>query len=387
VLTMRSKSSAITFDVGAAGIRACQLRRRNGRLQLCDRLGHELAAPAESVEPSLPALDNAQLERLIARGNFQGRDIALVLSPPEAQFYPMRLPPALLAQPRERIEQALKCEVAQESRQSAELEVRFWPLPAGRSQQPNVMAAVTPGETAAQWCELAERCRLHLRRIDVSPCALVALARRTAAPAVGEIWGVLDLGLRHSVLTVVIGAVPAYVRALSVSTYDWTCQLAQAFEVDHAVAEQLKREHGVGTPASALLSPAAQPGGRPHGAARDATAAGTLLNAADLPTAVSTVLRHSLRTLAHEVGRCFSYVLQSYPDLALSRLFLAGGGAASRGLAATLQAALDVPVKVIASDPACTGAAADEPGSDAAASAPPAFAAAIGGALLDLENS
>jgi Tfp pilus assembly PilM family ATPase len=385
VLRARVKSSAVTLDVGAAGIRACQVRRRKGHLRLCDRLGHERPLPLEPVEPNLPPLEPVQLERLIARGNFQGRNIALVLSPPEIQFYPLRLPPALLAQPEERIQQAVKCEVAQESRNSADLEVRYWPLPAARSQQPNIMAAVTPAQTAAQWCDLAERCRLHLRRIDVTPCALVAAACRDVTPATGEIWGVLDLGLRHSVLTVVIGTVPAYVRVLSVSTHDWTCQLAQAFEIDYAVAEQLKREHGVGTPAAALLSPAAQPAGGARGAARTATSAGTLLNAADLPTAVSTILRRSLKTLTHEVGRCLSYVLQTYPDLTLSRLFLAGGGAAAHGLAAALEAALDVPVKVIALGPARpTG---DERAGGPTADAPPEFAAAIGGALLDLENS
>ena len=383
MLKALGKSSVIAVDVGAAGIRACQLRRRNGRLQLWERLGHERTELAEEVEANLPQLDCAWLGRFIGRGNFRGRDMALVLSPPEVQFYPMRLPPALLAQPRERIEQALKCEVAQESRQNVELEVRFWPLPAGRGQQPNVMAAATPAEAAAHWCDLAEGCGFYLRRIDVSPCALVALACRTAPPAAGEIWGVLDLGLRHSVLTVVIGSVPAYVRVLSVSAHDWTCELAQAFEIDYAAAEQVKREYGVGASASGVPWPAGPLAGEMRGAARPA--AGTLLNAADLPTAVSTALRRSLRTLAHEVGRCFSYVLQSYPDLVLSRLFLAGGGAASAGLAAALEAALDMPVRVIIADPGRGGADAHE--NENPAEAAPAFAAAIGAALLDLENS
>lgn len=386
MLRARGKISAITFDVGAGGIRACQVRSRNGRVQLRDRLGHERTTPSAATDPNLPPLDPAQLTRLIAGGNFQGRHVALVLSPPEAQFYPMHLPPALLSQPKTRIEQALKCEVAQESRQSAELEVRFWPLPAGRGQQPNAMAAVMPAETAAQWCDLLARAGLVLRRLDVSPCALVALACRAVPPAAGEIWGVLDLGLRHSVLTAVIGDVPAYVRVLSVSAHDWTCQLAQAFEVDYIVAEQLKRDYGVGTPATGLPAPGAQSGGQGRGAAR-AAAGGTLLNAADLPTAVSTVLRRSLKALAHEVDRCFSYVLQSYPDRALSRLFLAGGGAGARGLAGALQVALDVPVKVLGLSAAPAAQDPEQPPGSAAEIARPVFAAALGGALLDLENS
>ena len=97
MLKALGKSSVIAVDVGAAGIRACQLRRRNGRLQLWERLGHERTELAEEVEANLPQLDCAWLGRFIGRGNFRGRDMALVLSPPEVQFYPMRLPPALLA--------------------------------------------------------------------------------------------------------------------------------------------------------------------------------------------------------------------------------------------------------------------------------------------------
>jgi Tfp pilus assembly PilM family ATPase len=387
VLRPRTKTSAIAFDVGAAGVRACQLVRRNGRLQLRDSLVLERSAAGESDELALPPLDATQLERLMARGAFQGRDIALVLSPPEAQFYPMRLPGALLEQSRERIEQALKCEVAQESRKNADLEVRFWALPAGRGQQPNVMAAVMPAETAAQWCDLAQQQGLHLRRIDVSPCALVALACRAAAPAEDEIWGVLDLGLRHSVLTVVIGAVPAYVRVLSVAAHDWTCQLAQAFEVDYGVAEQLKREHGVGSPGCTLRHTDEHSGPGLRKSAPAARSGVGLLNATDLTTAVSTVLRKSVKVLALEVGRCFSYVLQSYPNLTLSRLFLAGGGAACPGLATALETALDLPVRVIGTDPTRSPQPEAADRSALAGGPSPQSAAAIGGALLELESS
>ena len=119
-------------------------------------------------------------------------------------------------------------------------------VPAGRGQQPNVMAAVMSAETASQPCDLAQQRQLHLRRIDVSPCALVALACRGAAPAEDEIWGVLDLGLRHSVLTVVIGAVPAYVRVLSVAAPIGRANWPRLSRSTTAWLNSSSCEHGVG---------------------------------------------------------------------------------------------------------------------------------------------
>ena len=374
---LRQRRSAITFDFGAAGIRAFQLTQRGGCTRLCDALQLE-RTPSAEADPSLaepgaakgpPALatfDAAQLARMIGQGRFDGEDVALVVSPPEAEFFPVQLAEAVLAQPATRILQALTWEVAQQSRRSADdLEVRYWRLPLGRGTQANVMAAVLPAKLAAEWCDLLARHRLSLRRIEVAPCALVRLARQAWTPAENDLWGVLDLGLRHSTLTVVVGTVPTYIRSVAASTRQWTGLLAAAFEVPYAVAEQLKREHGVA----------------PTNRGIRAEAAGhSLLRASDLPGAFSSVLLEPLRTLAHEVGRCFGYVMQSFPDHGVKRLFVAGGGADLRGLPAILQAELEVPVSTLATVPDVPW---EHPLPDV--HVVPRAAAAIGAALLDLE--
>lgn len=368
--SLRSRRSAVTFDLGAAGIRAYQVQQRGGRLRLCDSLDLERAtAAADNESPAAPELDTAQLSRLIGQGNFAGDDVTLVVSAPEAQFLPLRLPEQALLQPPDRIEQALKFEVARESRCSADnLELRYWKLPPGHSQKANVMVVVLPSKTTLDWWDgLASR-RLNLRRIDVSPCALVRLARQLWTPANTDLWGVLDLGLRHSTLTTVLGTIPTYIRSLTGSAHEWTQRLASAFEVSYAVAEQLKREHGVNSTPAGL---------------RSTGTAGAALRACDLASALSGVLRDALQTLSQEINRCFAYVLQSYPDCNVRRLVLTGGGAALRGLGPLLEKELEVPVCVLSAGEAATSPPWERPLPTPRLD--PRAAAAVGAALLDLE--
>jgi|GEM_PF-569192 len=326
----RCRRSAITFDIGAAGVRAVQFvpaSRGDCRVEI---LAFERTTGDNA--PDTPRLDAGQIERLVGQGKFLGRDVALVLSSPEVEFFPLRLPEAALSQPPERLEQALRWEVSRESRTPAEKrEVRYWRLPSAAAQYPNIMAVTLPTETPLGWSQELERVGLHLARIDVSPCALVRIASQWWLPEQTELWGVLDLGQRHSTLTVVVGTTPTYIRSLSVTSRQWTQQLAEAFEVGWSAAEQLKR-----TQVLQLIA---------RGHRLDAPADAAKLS--DLPAVMTSVLRESLRTLAQETGRCFSYVMQNFPEHAVKGLLLAGGGARFRGLAPLLSAELGIPVAVL----------------------------------------
>jgi hypothetical protein len=364
------RRSAITFDVGAAGSRAYQLQRRGDTWGLGDHLEFERAL-ADGSDPvvAAPAIDPVQLSRLMGQGRFVGRDVALVLSSPDVKFLPIRLADQALTQPAERIEQALRWEVAQQSRHASEPaapdEVRHWMLPTGRGQTPNVMAVVVSGELVGRWWEQLRQQGFALRRVDVSPCALVRLAACAWTAGANDLWGVLDLGLRHSTLTVVMGQVPAYIRSLSVCAHHWTQKLAQAFEIPYATAEHLKREQSV---------QATDRGAR--------TVSEPLSPETDLGGAFSGVLRQSLHTLAQEVGRCFSYVMHGFPEASVKRLFLAGGGAALAGLAGTLESELGIPVGSLSTDAVGPGGW-EHPLPNLTLR--PRAAAALGAALLDLE--
>lgn len=366
---LRSRPSAVTFDVGAAGVRAGQCRRQRG----VPRGGETLQFDRGPVsEPAPPAVQPAQLARLLEQGGFAGRTVALVLSPPEISFFPLRLPEPALAQPPARIEQALKWEVARESREAADaLEVRYWRLPRAQALHANVMAVAMPTAAAQQWYAAFEQEGLDLRRIEAAPCALVRVGCEMWAPADNELWGVLDLGLRHATLTLVIGCVPTYIRTLSIAPHQWTRLLAEAFEVPLPVAEQIKRQQGLDT------------------ALDDADAADEPASPQAVSGLCTRVLRDSLRTLSHEIGRCFSYLMQSFPENAVKGLLLAGGSARLTGLPELLETDLGVPVRRLTADSSAgaptTAAAAAPRARRTAVRFEPDTAAVIGAAILDLE--
>lgn len=382
---LRSRNSAITFDVGASGVRAFQAAARGPRIERRDSMHLTLLPTQRAADAKPTPPDYSRLSRLVGQGNFDGRDVALVLSPPDVRFCTLRMPRKALDQPEQKVRETLAWEVAREMRAEAhELEVRHWPLPPGHHQGLNVMAVALPIERALGWHALFAAQNLRLRRIDVSPCAIVHLARRIAAPGAKDVWGVLDLGFHSTTLTVVLGDTPVYIRALNASADRWTQKLAEAFEVSPAGAEQLKRKYGIvlGERGVRMPDSAVEPAG--------------LMNAPDIPGVVFNLLRESLNDLIHEVSRCLAYVLQNFSDANATCLYLAGGGANLPGLAEYLGLQLDMQVRLLTNlDPRALESEDSNPPANArdtdwtrplgGTPVRPEAASVIGGALLDLE--
>jgi hypothetical protein len=382
---MFAKHSAITFDVGRSCVRACQLRAQRGRAELRDKLRFELptSPPAAPGSPDPPrgkappagaaSVDCERIARLVGQGSFVGGDVGLVLSPPDVRFHAAKLAESVLRQPEERVRAAVAFEAAREARcEPGELEVRWWRLPPGNQQGLNVMTMGLTTKRTLEWFAAFQTHKLALRRIDAAPCALMRAACESWTPGERDMWAVLDLGFRQSILTVVIGRTVAYVRALTTAADSWTRCLAQAFESEYGEAEALKRRHGISLPDSA-----------------DPLARET--DEQNMPRAIFELLREQLDALVREVDLCCSYVVQSYSDVEMRRLILTGGGAELRGLSEFIALHLGVPIQRLGGEvddglshvgrggvhlvsPALLGV---ECGAD--------FAAALGSAMLDLE--
>lgn len=363
-----NRRSAVTFDFGAAGIRAHQFRARGSRISLWDALELDLPRGDGADSNESPVVDIARLARLVEQGRFLGRDVALILSPPDVQFSALHLPEQVLTQEPVRIQQALKCEVSRDMRlDPTNLEVRYWRLPPGHYQGLNVMAIAISVEQVTRWFDECGRHRLNLRRIDVSPQALVGLARRMWTPSSTDLWGILDLGFRRTTFTAVVGEVPTYVRCLSASVDDLTRRLSAGLDVSHAVADRLRREYGI------------LPDSR---GVRDISAGWQSVRPEDLPRVLFGLLRGTLGDLVEEINKCFSYVLKSFPDLRTGRLFLAGGGANLKGLPEFLEIHVGLPVALLAAETEAETAQWQNPLPDVRFR--PEAAASVGGALLDM---
>jgi len=334
-----------------------------------------------AAHPLPTYVGTSRLARLVGQGSFRGREIALILPPADVQFQAFRLPERVLSEGDERIQAALKWEVSRETRsEPADLEVRHWLLPPGHHQGLNVMAAALPTRQATHYFHTFAQHHLYLRRLDPSPCAIVRAGCQVWTPAENELWGILDIGFHQASLTIVVGHTPTYIRSLSTSTDQWTRQLATALDVPSAVAERLKREHGI----------------RPveRGVGRSAREGAVLeqLDAEALPGVFFGLLRESFDTLVQDVNRCFSYVLQNFTDSNVSRLFLAGGGAHLPGFASFLDTQLGLsvfPLTTSVDQENAEGIAQPEssrpPSNLPAIDFGPTVATAVGGAILDLE--
>jgi len=374
----RSHNSSITFDVGTAGARAFQATRRAGCLARRESMHLPLLPTQRDPNAQLPPPDYTRLTRLVGQGNFNGSDVALVLSPPEVRFCALRMPENALNQTPEKFREVLAWEVARETRMEAQaIEVRYWPLPPGHRQDLNVMAAALPIERAVAWHDLFARQNLHLRRIEASPCALAYLAECMWTPADDELWGILDLGFQSAALTVVLGKTPTYVRTLSTSSDRWTKRLAEAFEVSISGAEEIKRTHGIQMLERGVRSPTGKAETR------------GLMDSDNIPGVIFGLLREPLDELVHETSRCLSYVMQCFSEANATRLVLAGGGANLRGLADYLSLQLDMSVTPLSNQDARDDVGENpcewvRPLCETVVS--PESASSIGGALLDLET-
>ncbi len=410
------RRSAIMFDLGTTGIRACQLQSALGRVRVCDTLRVELpvsgpesaeATPADTIS-ARPASGSAsrsgssaacgpppgagddsllgeRLARLIGQGCFGGRNVGMVLSCAQVQFHALRVPEAALHQPREALQQALRWEVAREARtEPQELEVRYWPLPSGRSQAPNVVAVALPNQRAEAWISRLRPWGLRLTRLDAAPCAHVRLASLLWPPAPHELWCVLDLGRRYGTLTVALGNVPAYIRSIQACTEQWMRIVSRALDVPLALADRLLRTCGIDhgehdTRALSGRQLAAADASPDENSTAHRASTGGLPEPDELTGVLFGVLNETLTLLIRDVERCLAYMLQSFPESSATRVVLAGGGARLQGLTHYMESVLSLPCSVLSCEAGgCgTGGIPFEPES----------AAAVGGALLDLEQA
>lgn len=355
---LKTRRSTVACDLGAAGVRAVQLQRTGLAARVCDVL--QIGSDPSAGGGVTPAL----VRQVVDQAAFAGRDVTLVLSAPDVQFFPTRLPDAALCQPPERLEGALRWEVAQQSRKSAEeLELRYWFLPRGVGQCPNVMVGIMSRATAFEWSAALAQAGLTLHCIEAAPCAQVRLALRTLRPGDDALWAVLDLGQRHSTLTVVVGRTPVYIRALSIGPREWVRIVADSFELPEPAAAELLHSGTLEAPTRGV---------------RAAGAGACVLDTEEIGAAVASVLSGSIASLAREIERCLGYVLQSYPDTSVGQVLIAGGGARVGGLSAALGRALDCPVSLLSIPDVIRYDPARQTDMNAAA-------AAIGAALGDLE--
>jgi type IV pilus assembly protein PilM len=226
---------------------------------------------------------------------------------------------------------AYKCDIA------AGFEMAYWdlPAPARAGRTTNVMAAACMHGEADALVELFAEADLDVVGLDAHPCALARACAPAAEDAAAGIVIVVEFGWNGAVLVVLHRGVVVYERTIAeVALKQLLGDLAAALKVAPEVAEFLLNEPNLFPhPGEAQQQQTAAPS---SGAIPD-----------EVLGEVRGIVAAHFDVAAREVMASVSYSAHQYPDAAVSRLLLTGGGALLPGVAEHLQTLLGFECRIV----------------------------------------
>lgn len=315
------KSRVIGLDIGTTHVRAAEIQfgadGPGGKTQPeLVRYG-EVALPVGAVkdaEVAEPQTVASALRTLWSQSKFSHKDVVLGVGNQRVLVRDLDLPSMPLAQ----LRAALPFQVQDMIPVAVEDAILDY-YPTGSMNGPNgplvrgLLVAATK-ETVVANTRAVELAGLRPVMVDLNA---FALARVQARGSWGEgTFAFIDIGARITNLVVVSQGLPRFVRILGSGGQDVTDAVANALNVSHAEAEQLKREIGVGF-----------------------AVPGALLNAKEAVTDVVSALVEALRNT-------LTYYASANPGAGVEHVVLTGGGAFLPGLGQYLASATRSPVVI-----------------------------------------
>lgn len=328
LVTNRFKRLPVGLDVGEHGFRAVHVKQHGRRFVVTKALQHErrsqrTRSDTEEASVSFPE----RMASFVRAAEIQRRCVAVELSPPDVEFHPLELPPAVLSTDETRVSELVRWEVSRLLGETDdEFETRYWPLPPTKVPAPSVMGAAVKRDAVLEKVTVCDAAGVHCLSVEPSSVALARLGGLLHEWDAKDVWGILDLGARETRLILCVDGVPTIVRRAGSGGAGWTVRISESLQVGVRAAEIQKREKGIALSSRGVRS---ESGGPPTRAV-----ASIILGA----------LRNELKDVAAEVKRSYEYALTCYPDYRVADLVLVGGGAALRNLPEFLGEALGIPV-------------------------------------------
>lgn len=318
-LKRTARTGPIGLDIGSCHVHAAQLARgADGTLSM--RASASFPRAAECRGKVLTTDEAHRIADVLFRRNFVGTELVLAVPDDKLLATNLELPPRTADIPLDEIARAefvrsLKVE-------SESLEFDYWdlPAPARAAKATHVMAVGCRHADCDPVIDAFESAGFDLRAIEVEACALTRACFAISAPP-NEITAITDIGWRAVRLFVVHQGVVSYQRSLAGFGMERLhAALADQFDVRGAgseVIDEVLRRVTLGSVAGNRESDlaAANPEAR-------------------------RVLRSHFDSVAAEVITSLSYTSHQYPDAAVSRLVICGGGASLAGLPEYLSAQL-----------------------------------------------
>jgi type IV pilus assembly protein PilM len=340
----KRRRSPVGIDIGGRRIKAVQLSQTRSGWRIEATASFARSAP----DAPLSRGEALRIAEVLRRRSFEGNQIVLAVPEEKLIVGTMELPAriggiSLDAAARTEFARAYKCDMA------AGFEMAYWdlPAPARAGRTTNVMAAACMHSEADALVELFAEAELDVVGLDARPCALARACAPAAEDAAGGIVILVELGWNGAVLVVLHRGVVVYERTIAeVALKQLLSDLAGALKVAPEVAEFLLSEPNLFPTAgeSQPSTTAQQPSG---GAIPD-----------EVLGEVRGIVAAHFGVAAREVMASVSYSAHQYPDAAVSRLLLTGGGALLPGVAEHLQTLLGFECRIVTPMASATGGAA-----------------------------
>jgi type IV pilus assembly protein PilM len=324
----RRQRGWIGIDLGTQVVKIAQLERAGGRLRwsrtALERPEHPREAKGGET-PQWPIDSGPQIvDALRRQGGFHGRAAACALPMSLTELRTLVLPPGDESEHRAMIAQELE---AVSGANDEPREFDFWEADADAQREAIVQNAVHVMSIARSLVARLgvgfARAGLECRVLDGLPCALaraVTLAQRSQRP---EPVAAIDWGVANATFCVVQGGRTQFIRTLrDCGAGALVAQVAQSLGLSPLEAGDVLRRFGLPEPCGAT------PGND------------------GIQEVVADVLAGHLRIVLEELAKTLSYLRAQRSVLLPARLWLFGGGAAIKNVAAFLAAKLEIPCDV-----------------------------------------
>lgn len=272
-----------------------------------------------------PRLLKRFVRQALETAPFAGRRVTSVLAPSEVRILPLTVHVTSGQSEAQAVAKAVR---EQLGAAAAESVVDYYQVrsvdAAGPEKQ--VLAAVAASNKVLDYLETLRGAGLEPVALDIGPAAI---ARLLAAMQEDYEQSVLliNFGVSKSYLTVIWGRRLMLDREIEFGEAQLIERLSRALGLNHEVALALLREHGIGTPASALH---VQGGPQP-----------------DIGRTVREILYQEFAALAEELVRTQVYVASRTRGSTISRVYLNGSVARYRHIGQRVEELVRLPVELL----------------------------------------
>jgi Tfp pilus assembly PilM family ATPase len=313
----RSRYEPIGVDIGVRQIKAVQFAQSPA----CRQIQAAAVVPRDTSDPIPHPEEVRRLRSLLAERAFEGASIVLAVPPDKLLTGIMELPPQDSGAPIDLLARGELARMHACQPQSVEMASWHLPAPARAANTTFVMGVGCRHADANEFLDLFEAEGFEVRRLETQARAVARACQPLLADARG-IAGILDIGWRSARLVLLFQGVVVYERNLAKSGLSaLVAPLAHQLKLSVEDAEE-------------SLS------GRRASGRRSARRRGRA-------EAIDAAIAGHLKAMVQEMRIPLSYLANQYPDVAMERLLLVGGGAGLEGLEEHLASSLETEVRVV----------------------------------------